>query len=90
MTPADLTHISTAYERAAIDNPPAWHPYPSTLANGYRLALRERETYLVRDYLDEEKRAECERDVNTGELGFVVGDGRWVQVEAVFCGVEEV
>lgn len=67
----------------------AWHPYPAQLAPGYRLALTVGQTYDVRDYLNEERRAECSRDVHTGEVGFVVGDGTWVEVLEVMCGVEE-
>ena len=92
MTPTELTHISTAYERAAILSPPAWHPYPSTLAAGYRLTLTVGQFYHVRNE-HSEYRAEYLPDL-TGyrdtEFVFVHGDGSVVIGEIeVFCGVEE-
>ena len=91
MNATERLHIASAYERAAVDNGPAWHPYPSTLAAGYRLALTEGQFYEVRNE-HSEYRAEYLPDLSgheATEFVFVHGDGDVVRgAIEVFCGVE--
>jgi hypothetical protein len=82
LCPASLSSLQLAVDAAAGFT---WRPYPSP-----NLALRDRRYYLVRDSLNEAR--ECEFVANVCGFdgpAFISGDGERVEVEFVFCALEE-